>query len=304
MNKLIPFLFFWLSLNVGAEAKNDLSVFHRLLIYNANDELMVLKFKNTDLWVTPGYYQDDEGSIQKNLHRLAADYGLTISDPVLKGTFSLTSVEDDKTDVSIRNMYYCQHLSDTNNTMPDNIGAVEWLPIEQAIQRISFRHIELFVRQTYDYPDTIWSGSIVRKKKTKKWEVQTTVPFYSLGASPSSDLEAITNTLLDYIEGTANGQPERIARAFHPDLNLYTVAGDSLMVRNGQKYISYFQPGKKNNRIGRILSIDYVNDAAVAKVEIRMPHMKRVYIDYMMLLKYQGSWKIIHKSYTYEPYPE
>ncbi len=119
-----------------------------------------------------------------------------------------------------------------------------------------------------------------------------------------SELEQITSTLLDYIEGTANGEPDRISRAFHTDLNLYTVANDSLRVRNGQKYISYFEEGKTNNRIGRIVNIDYVNDAATAKIEIDMPGMKRLYTDYLLLLKIEGHWTIIHKSYTYVDYPE
>ena len=114
----------------------------------------------------------------------------------------------------------------------------------------------------------------------------------------------ITKTLMDYIDGTANGEPERIANAFHSDLNLYTVAADSLMTRSGQKYISFFKEGKKNNRIGSIVSIDYENDAASAKIEIDMPGMKRIYTDYLLLLKIKGSWKIIHKSYTYVESPE
>ncbi len=127
--------------------------------------------------------------------------------------------------------------------------------------------------------------------------------FVTWQSSAQSEFEAITNTLMDYIEGTANGEPERIARAFHKDLNLYTISSDTLRVRDGQKYISYFKPGVKANRIGRIISIDYENDAAVAKVEIVAPGGKKIFTDYMMLLKVKGHWKIIHKSYTSRPYP-
>ena len=116
--------------------------------------------------------------------------------------------------------------------------------------------------------------------------------------------ENITKTLLDYIEGTANGEPERVKRAFHPDLNLYTVGNDSLNVWNGRNYISGIKKGNKSNRIGRIVNIDIENNAASAKIEILMPSRKRKYTDYLLLLKYQGEWKIIHKSYTYVNYPE
>lgn len=117
-----------------------------------------------------------------------------------------------------------------------------------------------------------------------------------------SEIALITNTLMDYIEGTGNGEPERLKRAFHPDFNLYTIAGDTLWVRSGEKYISNVKEGKKTSRVGRIISIDYENDAAMAKAEIVIPNW-RIFTDYFLLLKYEGSWKIVHKSYTFREYP-
>ena len=119
-----------------------------------------------------------------------------------------------------------------------------------------------------------------------------------------SEIQLISATLMDYIDGTGNGEPERLKKAFHPDFNLYTVKeDDSLWVRNGEEYIGYFKQGEKSNRIGRIINIDYENNAATAKVEIVMPG-RGVYYDYFLLLKYEGSWKIVHKSYTKQKTPE
>lgn len=128
--------------------------------------------------------------------------------------------------------------------------------------------------------------------------------FFSLTiAMAQSDKDMITETLMDYIEGTSQGQPERIKKAFHPDLNLYSINEDeSLRTLSGQRYIGYFKPGEKNERIGKIVSIDVVNNAAMAKVEIDMPSRKRLYTDYMMLLKINGHWTIVHKSFTWENY--
>lgn len=119
-----------------------------------------------------------------------------------------------------------------------------------------------------------------------------------------SEMEQITATLMDYIEGTANGEPERLKRAFHPDFNLYTVSEtDSLRIRSGKGYIAGVKEGEKANRIGRIVSIDYEKDAAIAKAEIVIPNW-RIFTDYFLLLKYEGSWKIVHKSYTWRAYPK
>lgn len=120
----------------------------------------------------------------------------------------------------------------------------------------------------------------------------------------ASEIALITATLTDYIEGTANGEPDRLRRAFHPDFNLYAVTeADSLNIRDGEAYIANVKPGVKANRIGRIISIDYENNAAMAKVEIVMPNW-RIFTDYFLLLKYEGSWKIVHKSYTWRPFPK
>ena len=114
-----------------------------------------------------------------------------------------------------------------------------------------------------------------------------------------SDLEQITETLMHYIEGTANGEPERLDLAFHPDFNLYSVNEDgSLRVWEGRDYVGRIKKGEKKNRIGRIISIDYENNAATAKVEIVVPGW-RVFIDYFLLLKFEGNWKIVHKSYSW-----
>lgn len=119
-----------------------------------------------------------------------------------------------------------------------------------------------------------------------------------------SDIELISMTLMDYIEGTANGEAEKLKRAFHPDFNLYTVTSeDSLRVRSGREYISNVKEGEKTNRIGRIISIDYEKDAAIAKAEILIPNW-RVFTDYFLLLKYEGSWKIVQKSYTWREIPK
>ena len=118
------------------------------------------------------------------------------------------------------------------------------------------------------------------------------------------EIDQIATTLMKYIDGTANGEPQKLREAFHPDFNLYSATeSDSLLIRKGQEYIGNVKEGKKANRVGRIISIDYEKDTAIAKVEIIIPNW-RVFIDYFLLVKYAGSWKIIHKSYTWKPIPK
>ena len=113
-----------------------------------------------------------------------------------------------------------------------------------------------------------------------------------------SEEQMIEQTLLDYIEGSTNGQPDRLKKAFHPDLNLYYIKNDKVAIWSGQAYIADTKEGKPTGESGKILSIDFTNNAAVAKVEISHPNNPIPYIDYFMLLKAEGKWTIIHKMFT------
>lgn len=122
-----------------------------------------------------------------------------------------------------------------------------------------------------------------------------TSSFTSVNAQ--SDMELITETLMDYIEGSTNGQPERLKKAFHPDLNLYYTKGENLMTWSGEAYIKDTKEGQPTGEKGKIIFIDYENDIATAKVQVTYPE-KTPYIDYFMLMKLQGHWTIVHKMFT------
>lgn len=116
--------------------------------------------------------------------------------------------------------------------------------------------------------------------------------------SGQSNLALIENTLIDYIEGSTNGQPDRLKKAFHSDLNLYYVREDKIATWAGTDYIADTKEGEPTGEYGRILSIDFENNAAVAKVEIAHPESPTPYVDYFMLLKAGGNWTIVHKMFT------
>jgi len=136
----------------------------------------------------------------------------------------------------------------------------------------------------------------------KKLLVSTLILFMVQLTVGQTDEEAITTTLMHYIEGTANGEPDRLKKAFHPDFNLYFVKNDTVTAWKGSDYVGNVKEGRKSNRIGKIIDMDITNDAATAKVEIDMPDRKRLYTDYFLLLKTQGRWEIVHKSFTFITY--
>lgn len=126
------------------------------------------------------------------------------------------------------------------------------------------------------------------------------VALHAQETNRKAELEQISATLQDYIDGTSFAKPDQIRKAFHPDLNLYSIDQEGkLSIWKGTDYISRFEGSKASNRLGKILSIDYENDAAMAKVEIIYPNRPSVvYIDYFMLLKIEDKWTIVHKMFT------
>lgn len=112
------------------------------------------------------------------------------------------------------------------------------------------------------------------------------------------EIDAITEALNHYIEGSTEGQPSRLKKVFHPKLNLYSVRKGKLTTWSGVDYIKSTKEGKPTGESGKILAIDLENSIAVAKVLISHPKSKNKYIDFFMLLKVDQNWTIVHKMYT------
>lgn len=153
-------------------------LFHRLLIFNEANELMIVKFKDRDFWVTPGLYAADKTQPKEKLKTLAlSDYGLTISDLKLKGMFLLTVRSTNKT--LFRYTYIAKSKSN-HIKMPDMIETVEWLTPAEAVQKITFPHIRLMINQLLSNPNQISAGTIERYSENGEFKATVTEALYTL----------------------------------------------------------------------------------------------------------------------------
>lgn len=171
---------FFCSVSTSAQAQNELSkpsIFHRLLILNTQNEIMLVKIKNSNRWVTPGWYQVGNLSIRSGLDELAATYGIRISDPLLRGVFTLTGPQE-KT-VSSRLIYLVRVKSGAVQA-PSTIEEIRWLPAEKAQELISFPHISAQIKQIMQYPTTLWGGAQLMTLENGVYGVKTLEDFYSL----------------------------------------------------------------------------------------------------------------------------
>jgi len=126
--------------------------------------------------------------------------------------------------------------------------------------------------------------------------------FGSIAATAQTDEKAAVRVPVEnYIKGQETGDGEYIKKAFHTEGNMIFVRDGKYMTRSFAEYIKGFT-GKpaadEKDRKRTIEAIDVVGNAAVAKVILDYPTVK--FTDYFTLLKIEGEWKIINKSFHAE----
>ncbi|OXB22941.1 peptidase [Flavobacterium tructae] len=115
-----------------------------------------------------------------------------------------------------------------------------------------------------------------------------------------SEQSLIQNCIQNYIEGTSYNQPDSISKAFYSEASLFLSHKDKpLWIVPASEYVTWFQKGKKgefNGRVGRVISLEFFNDIAIAKAEIIIAEKKQEFMDMFLLKKIQGEWRIISKA--------
>jgi hypothetical protein len=122
----------------------------------------------------------------------------------------------------------------------------------------------------------------------------------ALGAhSGSTDEEQVRAVLNEYFAGHATGDGSHFAKIFHPNMKLYWVKDGTYAERTRDEYIAGASGKPADDEAKRrreITMIDITGDAAAAKVVLHYPTV--TFTDYMSLLKLNGEWKIVAKTFT------
>lgn len=111
------------------------------------------------------------------------------------------------------------------------------------------------------------------------------------------DYQTIEVLLQDYFDGLYEGDVAKLRRIFHDDAwlkgNQYRKSRDEWL----DAVAARPKPKAEGMEYGfNILSLDIVGDQAMAKVDV--PLLAAHFIDFLGLLKEDGSWKIVNKMYT------
>lgn len=117
----------------------------------------------------------------------------------------------------------------------------------------------------------------------------------------NSEEAAVRQPLDNYIKGHETGQGEFFRKAFHPDAKLFAIRDGKYWQLTSEEFAAR-AAGKpaadEAQRKRTIESVDITGNAAVAKIVLDYPQVK--FTDYMSLLKIDGEWKIVNKTFHAE----
>ena len=121
-----------------------------------------------------------------------------------------------------------------------------------------------------------------------------------------SDLAAIKQTALDYIEGYYEGSADRMERALHPELAKRIVHTDPKSGRSRLDQMSAMslvlgtraratRPTPKEKRQNDVTVLDVFENAASVKI------VATDWIDYLHVAKFNGRWVIVNVLWELKP---
>ena len=125
------------------------------------------------------------------------------------------------------------------------------------------------------------------------------------GQAPASDEAGVREALNHYIAGHATGDGNHFREAFYPDAKLWFVRDGKLTSISSQEFAagaSGKPAADEAQRRRSIETIDIAGDAATARIVLDYPAVR--FTDYMTLLKVDGKWRIINKSFYAERRPK
>lgn len=110
-----------------------------------------------------------------------------------------------------------------------------------------------------------------------------------------TDRDQIVQVLQYYVEGGTVGDSALTRKAFHTSARLQGARNGTYAELAINDYIARI--AGSNPRKATYPYIDITGNAAIAKIEIVNMEGKPIFTDYMQLLKVDGRWVIVNKTY-------
>ena len=124
----------------------------------------------------------------------------------------------------------------------------------------------------------------------------------------NQDYQEIATALGNYFDGFYDGDVGKLRKIFHPNCHLYTATSGSLADADIETIYGRVSdrenPGDRHDpRFDQIVTIDK-SGPEIAFVKLHIAVAPNYFTDYLTLLKLDGRWQIITKTYTGIPLDE
>ncbi len=118
----------------------------------------------------------------------------------------------------------------------------------------------------------------------------------------NAELQAILATANLYVDGVRTGNVDLLRKAFHPKAMMYGCAGENVTIVDIEGLYAYVAANEPPEKRGEphqcfITAIDYAGNAAFVEMTEESSHGFD-YTNYFQLLKIDGDWVIVSKSYN------
>jgi hypothetical protein len=121
-------------------------------------------------------------------------------------------------------------------------------------------------------------------------------------ATQASDEDQVRGVVHQYFRGHATGDGAEMCKAFLPTAHVEGLRSNQFVSWTVEEYCALFKgtpPHDEASRVRRIDSIDVTGTAAMARATLI--HGGTTFVDYFVLLKVDGAWKIANKVYVSRP---
>jgi hypothetical protein len=118
-------------------------------------------------------------------------------------------------------------------------------------------------------------------------------------SATATDTEQITQAIEGYVRGCQTGEASHLESAFHPDARMFGAVGSDrydIPIFGGMDAAVADNPTVDHD--WEILSIDVAGDAACVKIS-ESGFWGQDFMDYFLLSRIEGEWKIVGKAFAH-----
>ena len=121
-------------------------------------------------------------------------------------------------------------------------------------------------------------------------------------AQGSGEEAAVRAAVQQYLKGHATGSAEEMRKAFLPSAHIEGIRNGTFTSWTAEEYASRFTGKPAADEATRKRTIDSVNvSGTAAMARATLVHGATTFVDYFVLLKVDGQWKIANKVYSSAP---